>query len=85
MGKVRPTKVKRLATELLQKYPDQFSEDFEKNKQLVKQFLPEVTKKMRNRVAGYVTRLMAIRLREAKASLPEFSVVQTEETASGET
>ncbi|RLE49962.1 MAG: 30S ribosomal protein S17e [Candidatus Methanomethylicota archaeon] len=69
MGKVRPAKVKRLAAELIQRYPDQFSTDFEKNKQLVKEYLPGVTKKLRNRVAGYVTRLMVIKAREAKPTV----------------
>lgn len=68
MGKVRSSKVKRLALELLEKYSSALSTDFEKNKEVAKQYLPHVTKRMRNRVAGYVTRLTSIKARSEEAA-----------------
>lgn len=57
MGKVRTDVVKKTARELLERYPNKFTMDFEENKQLVTQLVNTQTKWMRNRLAGYVTTL----------------------------
>ena len=57
MGKVRTEQVKRIARELLDRYPDKFSTDFEKNKQFVTELTNISSTKLRNRVAGYTARL----------------------------
>jgi small subunit ribosomal protein S17e len=57
MGKVRTEQVKRIARELLDKYPNKFTADFEKNKQLVNDYTNISSTKLRNRVAGYTARL----------------------------
>lgn len=57
MGKVRTEQVKRIARELLDRYPDKFSTDFEKNKQFVTELTNITSTKLRNRVAGYTARL----------------------------
>lgn len=65
MGKVRTGSIKRLARTLLQLHPELFTADFESNKQALKQFehlFP--SKRVRNKVAGYITRLVKLRLRE---------------------
>ena len=56
MGSIRPTYIKRVAIELVKKYPDMVSDDFQANKELVMKMTNVPTKKMRNRIAGYVTR-----------------------------
>ena len=61
MGKVRTEQVKRVARELLDKYPNKFTTDFENNKQFVSQLTNISTTKMRNKIAGYTTRLAVIR------------------------
>ncbi|MEK6860853.1 MAG: 30S ribosomal protein S17e [Nanoarchaeota archaeon] len=58
MGRIKTTLVKRTSKKLLVEYPDRFSPDFEKNKPIVHELLPRINKKMRNIVAGYVTRLV---------------------------
>jgi len=58
LGNVKPAFVKRIALELLQKFPEEFTDDFEKNKVLVEKLTTISTKNVRNRVAGYITRLM---------------------------
>lgn len=60
MGNVRPEHVKRVANELIQRFPDKFTTSFENNKKLVEEFTNVSSTKLRNRIAGYVTRLMTI-------------------------
>lgn len=59
MGKVRTEQVKRIARELLDKYPDKITADFEKNKEYVMAYTSISSTKLRNRVAGYAARLAA--------------------------
>jgi len=56
LGKIRPTFVKRIAEELVKKFPDKFTTDFEHNKKMVDEVADVATVKVRNRIAGYVTR-----------------------------
>jgi len=56
LGKIRPTYIKRSAEELVRKFPDRFTADFENNKKVVMELADITTVKMRNRIAGYVTR-----------------------------
>ena len=58
LGNVKPAFIKRIALELIQKFPEEFTDDFEKNKMLVQKLTTIATKNMRNRVAGYITRVM---------------------------
>jgi len=60
LGKVRPEHVKRIAKELVQRFPDKFTTNFENNKKLVNEFTNLSSTKLRNRIAGYVTCLVAI-------------------------
>jgi small subunit ribosomal protein S17e len=55
MGRIRPTYIKRVAIELVTKYPRVFSADFEANKAIVDRFTNVQSIKMRNRIAGYAT------------------------------
>jgi len=57
---VRPERVKKIARELLKRYPDKFTTDFESNKKLLGPLTKISSVKLRNRIAGYVTRLVAI-------------------------
>ena len=66
MGKVRPTIVKRTAKKLLSKYPDIFTSDFETNKQIVSQLIEYQSKRIRNRIAGYITHLVKIQEKRQK-------------------
>ncbi|MFX0107028.1 MAG: 30S ribosomal protein S17e [Candidatus Hodarchaeota archaeon] len=62
MGSVRPRYIKNAAKNLLVLYPDTFTEDFETNKRLVEQLTDVMTKKVRNRIAGYLVTLIKIRI-----------------------
>lgn len=58
MGRVRPRHVKRLARDLVDKHPDTFTEDFDHNKEELKELEAVNSKKLRNRVAGYIVRVL---------------------------
>ena len=74
MGKVRPSSIKRAAREFVQKFEDKLSIDFDENKQVVNEFMETGSKRIRNRAAGYVTRLMRI-----KTDITERSVIDLPE------
>lgn len=41
---------------LLQRYPDHFTDDFQENKHRVEELTDVESKRVRNRIAGYITR-----------------------------
>lgn len=64
MGKVRTILIKKVSKELINKYPDVFTTNFEKNKELLDKYLEVDSKHLRNRISGYIVNLMKIRSRE---------------------
>jgi small subunit ribosomal protein S17e len=57
LGKVRTETVKRAARELIERFPEKFTSEYEANKASINQVLKAPSKRLRNRIAGYVTRL----------------------------
>ncbi len=55
MGNIRQTYIKRVAIDLVKRYNDKFSDDFEHNKKMVNELTDVKTTIFRNRIAGYVT------------------------------
>ena len=68
MGKVRTDTVKRVSRELLRRYPDRFAGNFESDKQAVNELVVTKSKRLRNRIAGYVTRLKVVEAERAAAT-----------------
>ena len=67
MGRVKTRKVKVLAKEIMERFPDRVSANFELNKLLVGEVLTgQISKKLRNQIAGYITRLVRKKLEEAE-------------------
>ncbi|MBI2546045.1 30S ribosomal protein S17e [Candidatus Woesearchaeota archaeon] len=60
MGRIKTQMIKRLTLQLIKEYGrDTFRPDFNENKKLVADRLStESSKKIRNSIAGYVTRLV---------------------------
>ena len=58
MGNIRTSQVKRLAKEIVKSFHDQLTTDFQNNKHIVEEVCSPMSKKMRNIIAGYVTRIM---------------------------
>jgi len=56
MGRIKGTIVKRTTRELMEQYPDAWTSDFEKNKPALKKYIPDIQKKMRNSIAGFIAR-----------------------------
>lgn len=61
MGKVRTEVVKRYAHEILSSYPERFTTDFESNKQKLVLIAEIKSKRLRNRIVGYITHLVKIK------------------------
>jgi len=84
LGKVRTEQVKRIAQELIKRHPNKFSTDFESNKKLIESLTRISSRKLRNRVAGYVTRLSSIMQAAQAGEIPETAEApeasETEET-----
>ncbi len=55
MGNIRATYIKRVAINLVKTYPQLFSGDFNHNKIMVGRVTDVRHKRMRNRIAGYIT------------------------------
>ena len=60
--------MKRIARELMQRYPDKFTTDFENNKKSVQLLTTISSIRLRNRIAGYVTRLSSTQVAQASES-----------------
>lgn len=59
MGNVRTDQIKRTARELVRRFPDKFTANFDENKRLVSLLLEGATTKIRNQIAGYITCYLA--------------------------
>jgi small subunit ribosomal protein S17e len=59
LGNVRTEQIKRIAKELVRRFPDKFSNNFENNKRVVDTLTRGTTTKVRNQIAGYVTHAFA--------------------------
>ena len=62
-------RVKKMANELLERYPDKFTSDFNENKETVKNFAIVRSKELRNKIAGYITKTVNRNLAQQNASL----------------
>ncbi len=57
MGRIKTTRIKRAANLLIKNYPEKFTQDFDSNQKLVEELSEIQSKKLRNIIAGYITRL----------------------------
>ena len=58
VGNIRTKLVKRIAKQIVLNFQDQVNTDFENNKHVVANVTNVESKKMRNEIAGYVTKIM---------------------------
>lgn len=68
MGKVRTDTVKKASRELLRRFPERFTGDFEADKESVNVLVITPSKRLRNRIAGYITRLKVVEAERAAAT-----------------
>jgi small subunit ribosomal protein S17e len=57
MGRIKTQRIKAKTHELMELYGDRFTTDYNKNKEIVDELAKTRSKKMRNVIAGYATRL----------------------------
>ena len=62
MGNIRPSFIKIRAITLVEQHREKFTEDFDHNKKVVSQLTDVNSKKLRNWIAGYVTRYLQRRV-----------------------
>jgi small subunit ribosomal protein S17e len=58
MGRIKTTLIKRAGEELFTNNPSKFSSDFKDNKTNLKELTEINSKKFRNIITGYITRLV---------------------------
>jgi len=58
MGRIKLTYVKRIGEELMEKYPKEFSKQFDENKKKVGELTTVQSKSIRNKIAGYMIRIV---------------------------
>ncbi len=81
LGKIRIDTVKRTSREVLRRFPEHFTGIWESDKQAVKQLVSTQSKRMRNRIAGYVTRLKVIEAERAVATQVSDEAPEAAETS----
>lgn len=57
MGRIKTQQIKSVTQDLFERYGEEFTTDFDENKEIVDKRLDTPSKKLRNIVAGYATRL----------------------------
>ncbi len=60
LGKVKTEQIKRIGKELMTRFPAKFSTSFEENKVTVNALTQGATTRVKNQVAGYITRTYAL-------------------------
>ena len=58
MGRIKTKKIKSITQEMISLHEEELTDDFEKNKKQVEKFSTISSKKLRNVIAGYCTRLI---------------------------
>ena len=58
MGRIRTHDIKKLSFELVERYNDRFTKDFKTNKEIINELKIAGSKRTRNKIAGYVTRIV---------------------------
>ena len=79
MGKVKTEQIKHLAKELITRFPEKFSTSFEDNKHSVSELTKGATTRVRNQVAGYITRTYTLNQRGVPLQEDEILLEDAEE------
>jgi small subunit ribosomal protein S17e len=64
MGRIKSRFVKSSSERIFQRGKEEFTEDFDKNKEIVTKYADIPSKKLRNTIVGYITRLAKKQERE---------------------
>ena len=58
MGRIKTKLIKRITKEVIQKNEGEFTSNYAKNQKIVERYLDVSSKKLRNVIAGYATRII---------------------------
>jgi len=58
VGRIKTAQIKRITHDLIRLHSSKFTESFEKNQEILNKLISTPSKKLRNKIAGYVTRLI---------------------------
>ena len=75
MGKVKTEQTKRVARELMARFPGKFTCNFDENKRSVNELTRGATTKVRNQIAGYITSACSTAEEETPSESPEEETV----------
>ena len=75
MGKVKTEYIKRLGQELMSRFPEKFSSNFDDNKHAVDDLTEGATTKVRNQVAGYITHTISLTQTDSTSENVEEEIV----------
>jgi small subunit ribosomal protein S17e len=64
-------RVKKLSTELLNKYPNKFNVDFQQNKKVIDEIAKVRSKELRNQIAGYIASYINKQAKEQNKKIEE--------------
>ncbi len=79
MGNIYTKDIKRVVREIYNKYKDEIKDDFSSNKRLIIRYVDVKSKKVRNRLAGYLTRYYKIMKEKEASPTAEEKLEETEE------
>jgi small subunit ribosomal protein S17e len=58
MGRIKTQLIKRISNELVKTHREELKENFDDNKEVVSKLTDVQSSKLRNSIAGYITRLL---------------------------
>lgn len=64
-------RVKKLSTELLNRYPNKFNVDFQQNKKVIDELAKVRSKELRNQIAGYIASYINKQAKEQNKKIEE--------------
>jgi small subunit ribosomal protein S17e len=78
LGKVKTEQIKRVGKELMERFPDKFTTNFDENKRLVETLTQGTTTRVRNQIAGYITRTKSLAKANPETTEPVVSAEASE-------
>ncbi len=75
MGSIRPSNIKRIAEDLVDKNPNLFNSDFHQNREILKNSMTSVSKRTLNLISGYVTRYVIKKETRTKKEIEEGTIL----------
>jgi len=61
MGRIKLQLIKRTTRKLMAEYKNEFKQSFDENKAVVEKYTTVSNKKLRNTIAGHITKLMKVK------------------------